>query len=135
MYNDIRKAAKEYKTERHIGPEVTDDIAAFAYLNDLADEQDLASLEMNNIEFSDLKSYGAAINNIQIFSYLGVSFIPFACPDTMVSIVADFILSLIEVDYTELKPVTSPFEALKGDAPLIHEDGNNKEDNNNTIEE
>ena len=34
------------------------------------------------------------------------------------------ILDLIEVDYTELKPVTSPFEALRGDAPLIHEDGN-----------
>ena len=75
-----------------------EDIAAFAYLNDLADEQNLASLEMNNIEFSDLKSYGAAINNIQVFGYLGVSFIPFACPDTMVSIVADFILSLIEVE-------------------------------------
>ena len=75
-----------------------EDIAAFAYLNDLADAQDLASLEMNNIEFSDLKSYGAAINNIQIFGYLGVSYIPFAGPDTMVSIVADFILSLIEVE-------------------------------------
>ncbi|MBP5383722.1 MAG: molybdopterin-dependent oxidoreductase, partial [Lachnospiraceae bacterium] len=36
----------------------------------------------------------------------------------------DEILSLIEVDYTELKPVTSPFDALKGDAPLIHPDGN-----------
>ncbi len=34
------------------------------------------------------------------------------------------ILSLIEVDYTELVPLTSPYEALKGDAPLIHEDGN-----------
>lgn len=34
------------------------------------------------------------------------------------------ILGLIEVDLTELKPVTSPYEALKGDAPLIHEDGN-----------
>lgn len=34
------------------------------------------------------------------------------------------ILSLIEVDYTELPAITSPYEALKGDAPLIHEDGN-----------
>ena len=34
------------------------------------------------------------------------------------------ILDLIEVDYTELKPVTSPFEALRGDAPMIHPDGN-----------
>ena len=29
VYNDIRKAAKEYKTEQHIGPEVIDDIADF----------------------------------------------------------------------------------------------------------
>lgn len=34
------------------------------------------------------------------------------------------ICDLIEVDYTELTPLTSPYEALKGDAPLIHEDGN-----------
>ena len=34
------------------------------------------------------------------------------------------ILNLIEVDYTELSPLTSPYEALRGDAPLIHEDGN-----------
>ncbi len=36
----------------------------------------------------------------------------------------DEVLSLIEVDYTELTPVTSPTDALKGDAPLIHEQGN-----------
>ncbi len=34
------------------------------------------------------------------------------------------ICDLIEVDYTELPPVTNPFDALRGDAPLIHEDGN-----------
>ena len=34
------------------------------------------------------------------------------------------ICALVEVDYTELTPVTSPFDALKGDAPLIHPDGN-----------
>jgi selenium-dependent xanthine dehydrogenase len=34
------------------------------------------------------------------------------------------ILALIEVDYTELKPVTSPAEALRADAPLIHAGGN-----------
>ncbi len=75
-----------------------EDISAFAFLNPLIDDQKLATLEMNNIEFSDLQSYGAAINNIQVFQYLGISYIPFACPDTMVSIVADFILSLIEVE-------------------------------------
>ena len=34
------------------------------------------------------------------------------------------ICSLIDVDYTELEPLTSPYDALRGDAPLIHKDGN-----------
>lgn len=34
------------------------------------------------------------------------------------------IAALVEVDYTELTPITNPFDALKGDAPLIHPDGN-----------
>ncbi len=36
----------------------------------------------------------------------------------------DEVLGLIEVDYTELKPVTCPTDALKADAPLIHPRGN-----------
>ena len=40
-------------------------------------------------------------------------------PDTLKEI-----CDLVEVEYTELKPITSPYEALRGDAPLIHPDGN-----------
>lgn len=36
----------------------------------------------------------------------------------------DEVCSLVEVDYTELTPITSPQDALRGDAPLIHKDGN-----------
>ncbi|MHB1453996.1 MAG: selenium-dependent xanthine dehydrogenase [Saccharofermentanales bacterium] len=36
----------------------------------------------------------------------------------------DEILDLIDVVYTELPPVTSPLDALKADAPLIHSSGN-----------
>lgn len=36
----------------------------------------------------------------------------------------DEILDLIEVDCTELEPVTCPTDALKADAPLIHSGGN-----------
>ena len=36
----------------------------------------------------------------------------------------DEILALIEVDYTELEPVTTPQDAMRGDAPLLHERGN-----------
>lgn len=75
-----------------------EDISVFAYLNSLMDAEKLKCLEMNSIEFDDLKTYGAAISNIKVFGYLGISFIPFACPDAMVAIVADFILSLVEVE-------------------------------------
>ncbi len=34
------------------------------------------------------------------------------------------ICALIEVEYTVLEPITSPYDALRGDAPLIHPDGN-----------
>ncbi|MCB2307425.1 selenium-dependent xanthine dehydrogenase [Clostridium estertheticum] len=36
----------------------------------------------------------------------------------------DEVCQLVEVDYTELKPITSPTDALKADSPLIHVDGN-----------
>ena len=36
----------------------------------------------------------------------------------------DEIAALVEVEYTELPPITSPYDALRGDAPLIHPDGN-----------
>lgn len=36
----------------------------------------------------------------------------------------DEVCALVEVDYTELEPITSPTDALRADAPLIHADGN-----------
>lgn len=36
----------------------------------------------------------------------------------------DEVINLIEVNYTVLEPVTSPMDALKADAPLIHSSGN-----------
>lgn len=36
----------------------------------------------------------------------------------------DEVCRLVEVDYTVLEPITSPTDALKADAPLIHADGN-----------
>ena len=76
----------------------SEDISVFAFLHPLTDSTKLKKLEMNNLDFSDLKAYGAAIENIRVFDYLGIVHIPFDCPDSMVAIVADFILSLIEID-------------------------------------
>ncbi|MCR5324885.1 MAG: DHH family phosphoesterase [Lachnospiraceae bacterium] len=75
-----------------------EDIRAFEFLNPLIDLRNMGRLEMNNLEYNDLKAYGTAIENIKVFDYFGFTHIPFSCPDAMIAIVADFILSLIEIE-------------------------------------
>ena len=74
------------------------DIEMFHFLFPYCDHQKLTDMERNNMEFADLKAYGAVIENIELFDRVGFSYIPFSCPDAMVAILADFILSLHEVD-------------------------------------
>lgn len=78
---------------------VTDfDIAMFRFLFPLCDMETLTRLERNNIEFNDLKAYGAAIERIEIYGRVGISDVPFPCPDALVAILSDFILALQEVE-------------------------------------
>lgn len=74
------------------------DIEMFGYLFSRCDQKKLADLERNNMEFTDLKAYGAAIESIELYDRVGFSCIPFSCPDALIAILADFILALIEVD-------------------------------------
>ena len=75
-----------------------EDIKIYEYLFRYASKEKITDLEQNNMEYSDLKAYGAAIENIEIFGSVGFAGIPFACPDARIATVADFILSLDEVD-------------------------------------
>ena len=78
---------------------VTDlDIEMFAFLFPLCDQKTLTWLERNNMEFSDLKAYGSAIENIELYDKVGLSCIPFPCPDALIAIISDFILALQEVE-------------------------------------
>lgn len=74
------------------------DIKMFGFLFPYCDQEKLSNLERNNMEFADLKAYGAAIENIELYDKVGFSCIPFSCPDAMIAILSDFILSLIEVE-------------------------------------
>lgn len=74
------------------------DIEMFRFLHPLCDLDKLTRLERNNMEFKDLRAYGAAIENIELYDTLGFSYIPFSCPDALIAILADFILSLEEVE-------------------------------------
>lgn len=74
------------------------DIKMYEFLFPYCDTEKLSRLERNNMEFEDLKAYGAAIENIELYDKVGFSCIPFPCPDAMIAILADFILSLVEVE-------------------------------------
>lgn len=74
------------------------DIDMFKYLFPKIDENKMADLEKNTLEFSDLKAYGSAIENIRVYDKVGIAAIPFECPDSLIALVADFILSLEEVE-------------------------------------
>lgn len=74
------------------------DIEMFKFLFPRCSQEKLAGLERNNMEFTDLKAYGAAIESIELYDKVGFSCIPFFCPDALIAILSDFILALIEVD-------------------------------------
>lgn len=74
------------------------DIEMFRFLFPRRSQEKLSALENNNMEFSDLKAYGAAIESIELYDRTGFSCIPFPCPDALIAILSDFILSLVEVE-------------------------------------
>lgn len=73
------------------------DISMFAFLHPLIDHEKLKNMECNNLEFNDLRAYGAAIERIKVYDKVGFSCIPFSCPDALIATISDFILSLEEV--------------------------------------
>ena len=74
------------------------DIEMFDYLFVRSNHEAISMLEHNVMEFGDLKAYGAAIENIQVYDKFGFTVIPFPCPDSLIATLADFILALNEVD-------------------------------------
>lgn len=75
------------------------DIAMFDFLYEYTDMELVNRMYYNNMELLDLRAYGAAIENIQIFSRVGIAHIPFACEDALAAMVADFILKLDVVTF------------------------------------
>lgn len=74
------------------------DIAAFSQLFPLADGNMLQKLAGRTMREKDLRAFGTAIETVTVAGSLGTAFIPFACDDYLIAQIADFILSLAEVD-------------------------------------
>lgn len=73
------------------------DISMFEFLYPLIDQEKMRNMERNNMEFNDLRAYGAAIERIRVYDTVGFSYIPFSCPDGLIATISDFILALEEV--------------------------------------
>ena len=78
------------------------DVEMFGFLLPFVNQKMLTELETNNMEFQDLHGYGVAINNIKVYGVIGFSHIDFPCPDALVGILSDFLLSLVEVEVVVL---------------------------------
>ncbi|MCI9123877.1 MAG: DHH family phosphoesterase [Eubacterium sp.] len=74
------------------------DIDMFSYVYKLADVEKIGTMYKDVMELSDLQAYGAAIDNIRIRDGVGFACIPLDCPDALIAIISDFILSLNVVD-------------------------------------
>ncbi len=73
------------------------DIDMFAYLYPLSDQEELGQLERNHLELKDLRAFGSAIDSIEVHGNIAFATVPFACPDALVAILSDFILSVEEI--------------------------------------
>ena len=78
------------------------DIEMYGYLFPYADPDSLTELTTNSMEFKDLQAYASAIDDISVYGRTGFAGIPFACTDAQLAVVADFILSLEEVEVAVL---------------------------------
>ena len=74
------------------------DLDMFAYVYKQADVDKIKIMYHDVLELDDLKAYGAAIDNIYINDGVGFAWIPLDCPDALIAIISDFILSLNVVD-------------------------------------
>jgi len=74
------------------------DVEMFGYLFPFVNQTMMQQLETNNMEFTDLQAYGMSIKNTSIYGKVGFSYVDFNCPDALVAILSDFLLSLVEVE-------------------------------------
>ena len=73
------------------------DIVAFRTLHAAADQEKLNYLEMSKLVVSDLPAFGSAIEHMEVFADVGLTMVPFECPDGLIGALADFMLGLDEL--------------------------------------
>lgn len=83
------------------------DAEMFSFVFEQCNPEYISRMYTNVMEFSDLKAYGAAIDNIHVYGETGFAAIPFDCPDALIAVISDFILSLDVVDFSVVYAIRS----------------------------
>ncbi|MCR5650309.1 MAG: DHH family phosphoesterase [Lachnospiraceae bacterium] len=98
------------------------DIEMYGFLFPHANADNLTELTTNSMEFKDLQAYASAIDDISVYGRTGFAGIPFACTDAQLAVVADFILSLEEVEVAVLfaKRDDGIKFSVRSETPSVH---------------
>lgn len=76
------------------------DIDMFRFLKQFCNEERISRMISNTITYTDLKAYISALENVRIYGIAGFTEIEFPCSDDLIAMIADFLLSLDELDLT-----------------------------------
>lgn len=76
------------------------DIDMYRMLFDFAEESQIKDLLHQQMEFSDLRNYTIALGNIKVFDGIAFSYIDLDVTDGLIASVSDFMLTLLEVEFT-----------------------------------
>lgn len=98
------------------------DIDMYARLFPYADNELLDRMKINTMEFTDLRAYGSAIENISVFGNIGYAYIPFECPDSLIAMISDFILALDIIEFSVIYAVRSNGYkfSVRSETPSLH---------------
>ncbi len=77
-----------------------DDVDMYQALFRMCDMSLIHSLEHCSLKFEDLKAYANAINSIKIYDNVSFANTGRNCPEALIASISDFMLDLVEVDFT-----------------------------------
>lgn len=75
------------------------DLAALSFLYPYSDKNLVNNILRNNIQLTDLNYYRSLLTNLEVFKGIAFCFLSEGCPQNLMGILGDFILSLQEIHF------------------------------------
>ncbi len=79
-----------------------EDLAALTFIFPYSRKEEVSILLRNNLQLNDLDHYRELIKNLVVESGIAFVYLPHSCPRNLLGILADFTLSILEVDFAAL---------------------------------